>query len=88
MRYMKDNTPVIIGGRGNRAYVLTTAPIYDEWVRSAQDKHRVKEVITRRKKRDDVTHSRFIKKKINRSTNNIAQTCATITNLQVQFSTY
>ncbi|CAF3862959.1 unnamed protein product [Rotaria sp. Silwood1] len=39
-------------------------------------------------KRDDVTNSRFIKKNINRLTSNIAQASATITNLQVQLSTY
>ncbi|CAF4613706.1 unnamed protein product [Rotaria sp. Silwood1] len=53
-----------------------------------QDKYWAKEVITRAKKRDDVTNSRFIKKKINRLTNNIVQASAMITNLQVQLSTY
>ena len=53
-----------------------------------QDKHWAKEVITRTKKRDDVTNSRFVKKKMNRLTNNIAQASAMITNLQVQLSTY
>ncbi|CAM4824256.1 unnamed protein product [Rotaria magnacalcarata] len=53
-----------------------------------QDKHWAKEIITRTKKRDNVINSRFIKKKINRLTNNIAQASATITNLQVQLSTY
>ncbi|CAF5133622.1 unnamed protein product [Rotaria sp. Silwood1] len=77
MRYMEDNSSVIVGGRGNQAYVLAIAPMYDEWVRNnyelqvwqtylkmgTQDKHWAKEVITRTKKRNDVTDSRFIKKK-------------------------
>ncbi|CAM4851878.1 unnamed protein product [Rotaria magnacalcarata] len=53
-----------------------------------QDKHWAKEIITRTKKRDNVINSRFIKKIINRLTNSIAQASATITNLQVQLSTY
>ncbi|CAF3800882.1 unnamed protein product [Rotaria sp. Silwood1] len=32
MRYMQDNSSVIVGGRGNQAYVLATASMYDEWV--------------------------------------------------------
>ncbi|CAF5001113.1 unnamed protein product, partial [Rotaria sp. Silwood1] len=81
MRYMEDNSSVIVGGRGNQAYVLAIAPMYDEWVRNnyelqvwqtylkmgTQDKHWAKEVITRTKK---------------------PQASATITNLQVQLSTY
>ncbi|CAF3761479.1 unnamed protein product, partial [Rotaria sp. Silwood1] len=84
MRYMQDNSSVIVGGRGNQAYILATAPIYDEWIRNnyehqfwqtyfkmdTQDKHWTKE------------------KNINRLTSNIAQASATITNLQVQLSTY
>ncbi|CAF5169345.1 unnamed protein product, partial [Rotaria magnacalcarata] len=31
MRYMQDNATVIAGGRGNQAYILAAAPIYDEW---------------------------------------------------------
>ncbi|CAF5138118.1 unnamed protein product, partial [Rotaria sp. Silwood1] len=64
MRYMQDNSSVIVDGRGNQACVLATAPIYDEWVRNnyelqvwqtyfkigTQDKHWAKEVITRTKK--------------------------------------
>ncbi|CAF5071921.1 unnamed protein product [Rotaria sp. Silwood1] len=81
MRYMQDNSSVIVDGRGNQAYVLATAPIYDEWVRNnyelqvwqryfkigTQDKHWAKEVITRTQK---------------------PQASDTITNLQVQLSTY
>ncbi|CAF4310927.1 unnamed protein product, partial [Rotaria magnacalcarata] len=102
MRYMQDNATVIAGGRGNQAYILAAAPIYDEWIRNnyelqvwqtylrmgIQDKHWAKEIITRTKKRDNVINSRFIKKIINRLTNSIAQASATITNLQVQLSTY
>ncbi|CAF3929266.1 unnamed protein product [Rotaria sp. Silwood1] len=85
MRYMQDNSSVIVDGRGNQAYVLATAPIYAEWVRNnyelqvwqryfkmgTQDKHWEKK-----------------KKRINGLTSNIAQASATITNLQVQLSTY
>ncbi|CAF1364679.1 unnamed protein product [Rotaria sp. Silwood1] len=77
MRYMQDNSSVIVGGRGNQAYILVTAPMYDEWVRNnyelqvwqtylkmgTQDKHWAKEIIT-------------------------PQTSVMITNLQVQLSTY
>ncbi|CAF5012503.1 unnamed protein product [Rotaria sp. Silwood1] len=77
MRYMQDNSSVIVDGRGNQAYILATAPIYDEWVRNnyelqvwhryfkmgTQDKHWAKEVITSTKKRNAVTNSQFIKKK-------------------------
>ncbi|CAF4459950.1 unnamed protein product [Rotaria socialis] len=52
-----------------------------------QGRHWAKEVITRTKKRDSVINNRFIKKKINRLTNNIAQESATITNLQIQLTT-
>ncbi|CAF3480210.1 unnamed protein product [Rotaria sp. Silwood1] len=64
MRYMQDNSSVIVGDRGNQAYILVTAPMYDEWVRNnyelqvwqtylkmgTQDKHWAKEIITRTKK--------------------------------------
>ncbi|CAF3452798.1 unnamed protein product [Rotaria sp. Silwood1] len=77
MRYMQDNSSVIVGDRGNQAYILVTAPMYDEWVRNnyelqvwqtylkmgTQDKHWAKEIIT-------------------------PQTSVMITNLQVQLSTY
>ncbi|CAF3229367.1 unnamed protein product [Rotaria sp. Silwood2] len=102
MRYMQDNVAVIMGSRGNQAYVLAATPLYDEWIRNnyelqvwqtyqrmgIQDKHWAKEVVTRTKKRDNIINSRFIQKKINRLTNNIAQTNAQITNLQIQLNTY
>ncbi|CAF4990676.1 unnamed protein product [Rotaria sp. Silwood1] len=78
MRYMQDNSSVIVGGRVWQTYLKM----------GTQDKDWAKEVIIRTKKRDDVTNSRFIKKKINRLTNNIVQASAMITNLQVQLSTY
>ncbi|CAF2046105.1 unnamed protein product [Rotaria magnacalcarata] len=34
MRYMQDNATVIASGRGNQAYILAAAPIYDEWIRN------------------------------------------------------
>ncbi|CAF3392892.1 unnamed protein product [Rotaria socialis] len=34
MHYMQDNATVIAGGRGNQAYILAAAPIYDEWIRN------------------------------------------------------
>ncbi|CAF3423134.1 unnamed protein product, partial [Rotaria sp. Silwood2] len=102
MRYMQDNVAVIMGSRGNQAYVLAATPLYDEWIRNnyelqvwqtyqrmgIQDKHWAKEVVTRTKKRDNIINSRFIQKKINQLTNNIAQTNAQITNLQIQLNTY
>ena len=91
-----------ISGRGNQAYVLATAPIYDQWIRDnyelqvwqaylkmgTEDKHWAKEVIQRTKKRDSVINDRFVKKKINRLIADIAQASATISDLQVQLSTY
>jgi hypothetical protein len=99
---MQDHASNIIGARGNQAYVLASTPVYDEWVRNnydlqiwqtylkmgTQDKHWAKEVIQRTKKRDDLINSRFIQKKINQLTTNIAQANATISNLQVQLGTY
>ncbi|CAF4897995.1 unnamed protein product [Rotaria sp. Silwood1] len=84
IRYMQDNSSVIAGGHGNQAYILATAPIYDEWIRNNYEL----QLLHAQEKRDDITNSRFIKKKINRLTSNIAQASATITNLQVQLSTY
>jgi hypothetical protein len=102
LRYMQDHASNIIGARGNQAYVLASTPVYDEWVRNnydlqiwqtylkmgTQDKHWAKEVIQRTKKRDDLINSRFIQKKINQLTTNIAQANAAISNLQVQLGTY
>ncbi|CAF3358226.1 unnamed protein product [Rotaria socialis] len=64
MHYMQDNATVIAGGRGNQAYILAAAPIYDEWIRNnyelrvwqtylqigIQGRHWAKEVSTRIKK--------------------------------------
>ncbi|CAF4630163.1 unnamed protein product, partial [Rotaria sp. Silwood2] len=102
MRYMQDNAATIISSRGNQAYILATATIYDEWVRNnyylqvwqnyskmgTTDKHWTKEVIKRTKKRDDTINNRFVQKKINGLTTSIAQASATISNLQVQLTTY
>ena len=91
-----------ISGRGNQAYVLATGPIYDEWVRDnyemqvwqtylkmgTEQKHWAKEVVQRTKRRDDVTNSRFVQKKINRFMDNIARASATISDLQIQLNTY
>ena len=89
-------------GRGNQACVIATAPIYDQWVRDnyemqvwqaylkmgAEQKHWAKEVVQRTKKRDDATNSRFVRKKIHRIMDNIAQASATISDLQIQLNTY
>jgi hypothetical protein len=102
LRYMQDNAHNIIGARGNQAYALATTSIYDEWVRDnydlqvwqnylkmgTQDKHWAKEVIQCTKKRDDIVNNRFVQKKINRFTTNIARANATISDLQIQLATY
>ena len=102
MRYMQDNSSTIVSGRGNQAYTLATTSIYDEWVRNnyelqvwqtylkmgTEQKHWAKEVIQRTKKRDEFTNTRFIQKKINRLTTDIARLGATISDMQIQLSTY
>ncbi|CAF4280757.1 unnamed protein product, partial [Rotaria sordida] len=91
-----------ISGRGNQAYVLSAVSIYYEWVRNnyelqvwqaylkmgTEQKHWAKEVVRRTKRRDDVINTRFVQKKINRLTTAIAEACATISDLQIQLSTY
>ncbi|CAF1212260.1 unnamed protein product [Rotaria sordida] len=91
-----------ISSRGNQAYVLASTPIYDEWVRNnyelqvwqtylkmgTEQKHWAKEVVRRTKRRDDVINIRFVQKKINRLTTSIAEVCASISDLQIQLSTY
>ncbi|CAF1341555.1 unnamed protein product [Rotaria sp. Silwood1] len=81
IRYMQDNSSVIVGGHGNQAYILAKAPIYDEWIRNSyelqvwqtyfkmdtQDKHWTKKLLHAQEK---------------------PQASATITNRQVQISTY
>ena len=100
--WFQTNAANVISGRGNQAYVLAAAHIYDIWIRSnyelqvwqaylkmgTEDKHWAKEVIQRTKKRDSVTNDRFVKKKINRLIADIAQASATISDLQVQLGTY
>ena len=102
MKYMQDNASTSVSGRGNQAYVLATTSIYDNWVRNnyelqvwktylkmgTDDKHWAKEVVQRTKRRDSITNSRFIQKKINRLTVEIAQASATISDLQIQLGTY
>ncbi|CAF3783142.1 unnamed protein product [Rotaria sp. Silwood1] len=91
-----------IMGRGNQAYVLASASIYDEWVRNnyelqvwqayfkmgTEQKPWAKEIIRRTKRRDDKINTRFVQKKINRLTSDITRVCATISELQIQLSTY
>ena len=102
MRYMQDNHPLTVSGRGNQAYVLASAPYYDNWVRSnyelqiwqaylkmgSENKHWAKEVVQRTKKRDDNVCGRFVQKKIHRLSADIAQASAIISDLQIQLSTY
>ncbi|CAF3804399.1 unnamed protein product [Rotaria sp. Silwood1] len=91
-----------LSSRGNQAYLLATAPIYDKWVRDnyelqiwqtylkmgTEQKHWAKEVVQRTKKRDNIINTRFVQKKINRLTQNITEASATISNLQIQLTTY
>ncbi|CAF1412533.1 unnamed protein product [Rotaria sordida] len=91
-----------LNGRGNQAYLLAAAPIYDEWIRNnyelqvwraylkmgTEQKHWAKEIVQRTKKRDNITNTRFVQKKINRLTESIAQATATISDLQIQLTTY
>jgi hypothetical protein len=100
--WFQVNAANVISGRGNQAYVLATAHIYDRWVRNnyelqvwqaylkigTEDKHGAKEVVQRTKKRDSVINDRFVKKKINRLIAEIAQASAAISDLQVQLGTY
>ena len=102
MRYMQDNYSTVVSGRGNQAYTLATTSIYDEWVRNnyelqvwqsylklgTEQKHWAKEVVQRTKKRDDVVNTRFVQKKINYFTQEIAQASATISGMQIQLNTY
>ena len=53
-----------------------------------EDKHWTKEVVQRTKKRDDTTCTRFVQKKINQLSSQIAQASATISDLQIQLGTY
>ncbi|CAF4426709.1 unnamed protein product [Rotaria sp. Silwood2] len=102
MSYLQKNCLHAINSRGNQAYVLATAPIYDEWVRNnyelqvwqtylkmgTEQKHWAKEVVQRTKRRDDVICTRFVQKKINQLSAKIAEANATISDLQIQLNTY
>ncbi|CAM2728605.1 unnamed protein product [Rotaria socialis] len=105
LRWFEDNSKNSknsASGRGNQAYILASAPIYDEWVRNnyelqvwqtylkmgTEQKHWAKEVVQRTKKRDETTNSRFINKKINQIMANIAQASATVSKLQMELNTY
>jgi hypothetical protein len=102
MRYMQDNAALAISGRGNQAYALASASYYDDWVRAnyelqiwqaylkmgSEKKHWAKEVVQRTKKRDNNICTRFVQKKIHRLSAEISQASATISDLQIQLSTY
>ncbi|CAF3636257.1 unnamed protein product [Rotaria socialis] len=105
LTWLEKHSPMskkAISGRGNQAYALASAPIYDEWVRNnyevqvwqsylklaTEKKHWAKEVIQRTKRRDNVINTRFIHKKINRLNTNISEANATISDLQTELSTY
>ncbi|CAF1438163.1 unnamed protein product [Rotaria sordida] len=55
---------------------------------STEQKHWAKEVVRRTKRRDNIINTRFVQKKINRLTTVIAEACATISETQIQLSTY
>ncbi|CAF4122854.1 unnamed protein product, partial [Rotaria magnacalcarata] len=105
LRWFEDNSKNSknsASGRGNQAYLLATAPIYDEWIRNnyelqvwqtyskmaTEHKHWAKEVVQRTKRRDDTTNSRFVQKKMNQLMTSIAQASANISDLQIQLATY
>ncbi|CAF4584334.1 unnamed protein product, partial [Rotaria magnacalcarata] len=105
LRWFEDNSKSSknsASGRGNQAYLLATAPIYDEWIRNnyelqvwqayskmgTEHKHWAKEVVQRTKRRDDTTNSRFIQKKMNQLMASIAHASANISDLQIQLATY
>ncbi|CAF4454995.1 unnamed protein product [Rotaria sp. Silwood2] len=101
-KFSKNPQKNPLSGRGNQAYLLATAPIYDEWVRNnyelqvwqayfkmgTEQKHWAKEVVQRTKKRDNIINTRFVQKKINRLTQNITEASAIISDLQIQLTTY
>ena len=88
--------------RGNQAYILASAPLYDRWVRDnydlqlwqtylrmgTDDKHWAKDIVKKTKKRDDPTNVRFVQRKINQMTTRIAEANASISDLQIQLCTY
>ncbi|CAF4147232.1 unnamed protein product, partial [Rotaria sordida] len=77
------NSKNAISGRGNQAYV------WQAYLKmSTEQKHWAKEVVRRTKRRDNIINTRFVQKKINRLTTVIAEACATISETQIQLSTY
>ena len=102
MSYLQKNFSTAISSRGNQAYVRATAPIYDEWVRQnyelqvwqayfklgTEQNHWAKAVIQRTRKRDQVTCTRFVQKKINQISAKIAEANAKISDLQIQLNIY
>ncbi|CAF1503656.1 unnamed protein product [Rotaria sordida] len=91
-----------ISGRGNQAYTLATVSLYDEWIRNnyelqvwqeylklgQKEKYWAKEVIQHTKRRDNLINSKFVEKKIKRLTDEIATLSASVSDLQIQLSTY
>jgi hypothetical protein len=102
LRYLQDNAPATISGRGNQAYALAATPIYDEWVRcnydlqvwqtylkiGTEENHWAKEVVTRSKKRDNINCTQFVQKKINQLTSKMTQASARISELQIELGVY
>ena len=102
--WFKDDVSIqrIIQSRGNKDFIIASAPIYDQWYRldyesqvwqrylqlGLEKKHWAKEVVRRTKKRDDYTNERFVKKKINQLSSQIAHLCASISDLQVKLGNY
>jgi len=102
--WFKDDINIqrIIQSRGNKDFIIASAPIYDQWFRleyesqvwqrylqlGLEKKHWAKEVVRRTKKRDDYVNERFVKKKINNLSSQIAHSCATIADLQVKLGNY
>jgi hypothetical protein len=102
IKWFEENSKNSMSGRCNKGYILDTTSIYDEWVPTSYElqvwqvylkmdnekKHWAKEVVQRTKKHDDLINSRFIQKKINRLTTDIAQANTVITDVQIQLGMY
>ncbi|CAF4609721.1 unnamed protein product, partial [Rotaria sp. Silwood2] len=85
LKWLEDhsrNSKNAISGRGNQAFWQAYLKM------GTEQKHWAKEVIRRTKRRDNLINTRFVQKKINRLTTNIARACATILELQIKLSTY
>ena len=103
-KFLNENSVNGMTSRGNQAYAVATAPIYDDWVRNnyqlqvwqyylkiGTDKtkpHWAKEVVQRTKTRENRKCTIFVQKKINQLKQAIAQFAATISDLQIQLNTY